>query len=316
MAAQLNVTNKVKSWKEWFNTRESAIIINKKAQEKLFKIFDSSITDDKCKSEIENHAETTFLFRQQFGTNRVGLFHNMKVVGGNIYVEKEEFGFIQGIEEAATCIMTPDFEILTQIPQADAQGVPTTTQLLTVTNVAEVEALNVGQTTTYKPRNFIPIPPFLLDTISESVSKSEGNLKQLLTKVVKKIKDFDTAHANDNEYVDKARSKCKDILSWLYLVGEDKIQATPTMGCNSRSIIDHFSNLEKELLDSKSENDDRTIDISNKLEDILKRPLEMLATSASSTQDFMHKLTQIQEKSIEKSSRSFKKIAAMQYHQN
>ena len=71
MATQLNVTNKVKSWKEWFNSRESAIIINKKAQEKLFKIFYSSITDDKCKSEIENHTETTFLFRQQFGTNSV-----------------------------------------------------------------------------------------------------------------------------------------------------------------------------------------------------------------------------------------------------
>ena len=42
MATQVNVTNKVKSWKEWFNTRKSAIIINKKAQEKLFKIFEKN----------------------------------------------------------------------------------------------------------------------------------------------------------------------------------------------------------------------------------------------------------------------------------
>jgi hypothetical protein len=35
----------------------------------------------------------------------------------------------------------------------------------------------------------------------------------------------------------------------------------------------------------------------------------MLATSASSTQDFMHKLTQIQAQNLDKSTRSFKKIA-------
>ena len=35
----------------------------------------------------------------------------------------------------------------------------------------------------------------------------------------------------------------------------------------------------------------------------------MLATSASSTQDFMHKLTQIQAQNSDKSTRSFKKIA-------
>ena len=64
METQLITANKSKSWKEWFNTRDSALIINKKAQEKLFKIFDSSITVDKCKNEIEGHDETVFLFRQ------------------------------------------------------------------------------------------------------------------------------------------------------------------------------------------------------------------------------------------------------------
>ena len=314
MATQVITANKSKSWKDWFNTRDSALIINKKAQEKLFKIFDSSITVDKCKNEIEGHDETVFLFRQQFGTDRVGIFHHMKAIGGNIYVEKEEFGFIQGIEELATCIMTPDYEILTQVPEAIGVSVPTPTHLLSVSNIADVEALNIGQTTSYKPRNFIPIPPFLLETISNSISKSEGDSKQVLVDVVKEIKAFDTLHTNDNDYADKAKSKCKDILSWLYLVGIDIVQATPTMGCNSRSIIDHFTLLEKELLNNQGANEDRN-DISSRLEDILKRPLEMLATSASSTQDFMHKLTQIQAQNSDKSTRSFKKIAPKYFFQ-
>ena len=101
----------------------------------------------------------------------------MKAIGGNIYIEKEEFGFIQGIEESATCIMTPDYEILTQVPEAIGVSVPTPTYLLSVSNIADVEALNIGQTMSYKPRNFIPIPPFLLETISNSISKSEGDSK-------------------------------------------------------------------------------------------------------------------------------------------
>ena len=51
-----------KSWKDWFNSRESSLLVNKKHQERLFKIFDSSVSLDKCKSELENHSETTFLF--------------------------------------------------------------------------------------------------------------------------------------------------------------------------------------------------------------------------------------------------------------
>ena len=89
-------TSTTKAWKDWFNAQESATTINKIAQERLFKIFDSSISVDRCKNEIEGHTETAFLFRQNFGQNRIGIFHHMKSVGGNIYVEKEDFGFILG----------------------------------------------------------------------------------------------------------------------------------------------------------------------------------------------------------------------------
>ena len=62
--------------------------------------------------------------------------------------------------------------------------------------------------------------------------------------VVQAIKDFDNLYTNDNDYKDKAKTNCKDILSWLFLVIADKIQIIPTMGCVNIELIDHFSAIE------------------------------------------------------------------------
>jgi hypothetical protein len=114
-----------------------------------------------------------------------------------------------------------------------------------VTSVTELDALTVGLVTiSYKPRNYIPIPPFLLDTISTSISKFKGNSKQVKVDVVQAIKDFDNLYTNDNDYKDKAKTNCKDILSLLFLVIADKIQIIPTMGCVNIELIDHFSAIE------------------------------------------------------------------------
>lgn len=239
----------------------------------------------------------------------MNLFHHLKSIGGNLYVEKQEFGMIQGVEENATCIMTPDLNVLLQIPHATAQGIPTTMQLLSVTSVQEVSNLTIGQTTSFKPRNFIPVPPFLIEPINNSISNSEGDSKVLI-EVVRAIKDFDVIHTGDNEYQDKAKSKCKDILIWLYLVGSGKITPIPTIGCNSRQMIDSFKEIEEKelnlLLERQNANQGFNAD---DLERILKRPLEIMAASSCSTQNFMHKLTQIQDQNNDKSSKSFKKVA-------
>lgn len=50
------------------------------------------------------------------------------------------------------------------------------------------------------------------------------------------------------------------------------------------------------------------LSISHQVEQSLKRPFKVLATSSSSTSNFMEKLTQLQSQSNEKSSKSFKKI--------
>ena len=308
MTVQANSLAKYKSWKDWFNARNSATIINKSNQEMLFETFNSSISNEKCKRELEEHTETVFMFRQNFGTTRVDLFHNMQTTGGNLYTTKAESGFIPGIGEDTTCFMMPDYNSLTQIPQATAEPIPTAQQLLNMTSIDKVNALTQGLTTSYKPRNFVPIPPFLIETIDNSISKYEGDAIQTLIVVAQALKDFDTLHSNDNDYVDKAKSKSKDVLAWLYLVIKDKITAIPTMGCNSKILKQSFSNLESKCL-GPSILEPTSVNNFQQIERVFKRPLEILATTSSSTQDFMQRLTQIHSNSNDKLSRSFKKIA-------
>ena len=298
-----------KSWKGWFLSRESADFINKGAQEALFKAFDSSVDEDKCLEEIECHKETVFMFRQNFGDQRVQLFHHLSSVGGNIYIPNKEFGFIQGIEDSAVCFITPDVKVLSKLPFANAEPIPVVNHLFAATTVDEVNALTNGQQTTYLPRNFIPVPPFLIDSISSTIKDNDGSATMVFLEVVKEIKNFDTAHASDQEYKEKAKQKCKDLLAWLYLVIKDKVQAIPSIGCNSKNMIDTLRVIEeKDLKTSKKQQNNVNIPSRVELESIFKRPLEIMATSSSSTNEMVQKMNSASDDK-EKSSKSFKKVA-------
>ena len=175
------------------------------------------------------------MFRQNYGNSKVGLFHHMKIVGGNLYSAEEEVACIQGIQDP--CLLTLDLKVLTSTPNESSLSVPTLTNLFTVSNKEELRDVQKGSTC-YMPRNFIPVPPFLLNTINDSILNSNGELSKVFLKSIKKIKEFDTTHAEDNDYVDKAKSKCKDLLFWLYLTGQDKVLKIPTMVCTSRPVIE------------------------------------------------------------------------------
>ena len=60
----------------------------------------------------------------------------------------------------------------------------------------------------------------------------------MLVEFVKVVKYFDTKQANNAEYIDKAKCKCKDIIFWLYLVSQnnDKIDAVQVTGCNNEKL--------------------------------------------------------------------------------
>jgi hypothetical protein len=311
MTSTLSTNRKAQtSWKEWFLSRDSAAIINKSNQEKLFSTFNSTISNSKCIESLIQHEETVFLHKVNFGEKKVNTFHHLTSVGGTIYDSTEkEYGFIQGIGETTATSMTTDIEVLCKTPTQAPTAIPSVTQILTASTEEQIDSLTVSATVTYAPRNFIPVPPFLLDPIQETVSKSNGNSKLVLIECIKSIKNFDTSNANNTEYVDKAKSKCKDILFWLYLVSKDyeHINPTPSMGCNNEALASALS-IKKQQCLNVSETLSTQDSISAQVENSLKRPFEVLAASSSSTSEFMEKLTQLQSTNNEKSTKSFRKI--------
>ena len=98
------------------------------------------------------------------------------------------------------------------------------------------------------------------------------------------------------------------MLVWFYLAGKDsKITSIPMIGCSSRSMTNYFSNLKSDQLQRSTHQSIETLQ-ADILESISKRPLEILAASSSSTQDYMQKLTQMQSQNNDKLTKLFKKI--------
>ena len=55
----------------------------------IFEAFDSSKTEEEMKVAFLWHQEIVFLYMQNFGTNKVNIFHHLSVVGGNFYQKQE-----------------------------------------------------------------------------------------------------------------------------------------------------------------------------------------------------------------------------------
>ena len=137
----------------------------------------------------------------------------MKLIGCNsTYGEREEVGFIQRIEEGITCFLTPECSILIAMHPVVVEPVSTTTHLLAMTLIEEINDLLPGLTVSFKPRHYISIPPFLLDMICSSISNSEGSSKQPLIEVIQEIKNVDTTHAKNQDYIEKVKSKMQAII--------------------------------------------------------------------------------------------------------
>ena len=114
--------------------------------------------------------------------------------------------------------MKPDIKTLFKAYEGPAVATSSTTNILNITSTNQINELTESASVTYRPRNFVPVPPFLVEVFHNSISKSNGSASTLLVDCVRKITSFDTEHASDAVYKDKAKSKCKDIMMWLYLV--------------------------------------------------------------------------------------------------
>ena len=102
----------------------------------------------------------------------MNVFHHITKIRGTIYDNTVDVGLIEGVDKYSATLMTPDIDILFEKPTGAAVVVPTVSNILAVTNIAEIEALTNG-TTTYKPRIFIPIDMFLCQVICELIKKVE-----------------------------------------------------------------------------------------------------------------------------------------------
>ena len=300
----------MKTWQSWFDSRPSAIIVNKSAQEKLLQVFNASISEEEFENKLKAHQDTVFLSHESFGTSRVSMFHHFHVLGGTAYDSEKTYGIIQGIESELTVNVTPDIEILCKQPTAAAAPVLTITSLLSIKASADFDTTTSGTRSTYKPRNCVPVVPFLVQPISKAIISSDGSAREVYLEVVKAIKAFDSRHDDDNEYVDKAKNKCKEILQWLFLVATKSpaIEATLVTGCNKISMVKHLNAVTKQCLGNGNTSPKRSRDSRTETSSDWKRPLEIIAASTSSNQDYLRKLTQIQEKGQEKSSKSFQKL--------
>ena len=304
---------KAENWSKWFESRSSATKVNQGAQEKLLQIFNADISSDECLNHLQAHQETVFMFKENFGTARVALFHHFQALGGTAYDTTKTYGIIQGVESELTVNATPDIDTLCRKPTQAAALVPTITSLLGIKKEEDINTVAAGTRSTYKPRNVIPVVPFLVDVINSTIQGANGSAKTVYVAVVTEIKRFDAEKADDDTYQDKAKTKCKDILQWLYLVAREStaVDATPVTGCNSIGIVKRLNEVTKTCTGpepSSSPKRSREAVTGAPASADWKIPLDIIAASTSSNQDYLRKLTQIQEKGQDKTSKSFQKL--------
>ena len=246
-------TDKYASWADWFCARESSSVIDNSKQESLFNTFGAALSAEECKSAVKKHNDTVFIAKLSLRSG-VNMFHHFMETGGTLYDQNKDPGFIQGVSQWISTPTTPDIEVLFEKPTGAAVTVPTPTSILGITSVADIDGLQDGQTTTYKPRNFIPVPPFLIQAINSTIAVSRGDANAILVEVVNAIKEFDTVHAIDAEYTDAAKTKCKPLLYWLYLAGKDNeiIKQIPSMVCSNARLANSFVQLESQCLKRSS----------------------------------------------------------------
>ena len=298
------------SWLEWILTRENAEEINRSSKQDLFEAFDTSKTEDEMKSALIRNPELVFMFKQNFGTNKINVFHHLSIVGGNFFNKQEHVGMIQGVDENVTCVVTPDMPQLLGT-STNNTSVPSADKIMTIESVNDYRNLKTSTKMKFPARNFIVIPPFMIYKLNEAILQHDGDSTQVLLAAVKVIKEFDEhVPQNMNEItLEKANDTCMDIVFWLYLASKGKIKSIPTVGCSNREVRKHFDTIELQI--KKNELEKRNSDQASMLDlsSSIQRPLEIIATSSSSTQDFLSKLTQLQSSAQDKSSHSFGKLS-------
>ena len=295
-------------WFEYYDARETSSIINKGRIEQMLKTFDSSLSEKDAKSEVSRNKDIVFLAR--IGLNRsLGLIHHIDIEGGTIANPEEQCAFLVGLDRDNTMVATPDVEILFKQPHPNAVAVAKRDDIMNCTSIENIENLAQSQSQTIRPRNFIPVPPFLVRTLNDSIAINKANTNQVFLDVITEIKVFDEVHKDDDDYKDKAAVKCKQLVHWLYVASKDddensiaRIQFANCTNVNLSKRLKEFMSVN--LTNPGAGNQAQAVS------QALVAPLQQLVASSRTTQEVLLKLTETQEKgtSSSASEKSFAKI--------
>ena len=237
--------------------------------------------------------------------NYLNVLHHFIQVGGTVYSGDKEEGFFVGVNKSTAAKMTPDTELLFATPHLTAFTMPKKEDILSCVTLEDVQALVECNTVSYRARNFIPIPPFIMQVVTSAIMANKGNAANLLLEVVSAIKTFDTNFSSDGDYKEKAATECKPLLYWLYIAVkgslEDGIKKIDTQPCAKLDLVQQLNKIEASFLS-------QTKDASASISQSLTTPLEQLAAASKTTQETICKWasSQIQEK--EKTNKGFSKI--------
>jgi len=269
------------SWYEYYAALPASSVVKKGKMEQMLRSFDASLSADEAKAAMTRNQDFVFLART--GLNKtLGLFHHLEVSGGTIVDPEEDCAFYVGLNRANAIIATPDAAVLFRPPHQDAYDVAKREDIMNCVSVQDVERLAASDTQSLRARNFVPVPPFLVQTLNESIVANKAKTSQIFLDVIMAIKEFDEIHKDDDEFKEKATTKCKQLLHWLYVADQNDddngIAQIQFAICTNETIMERLKVFETTNLT-------QTHDPQSQVTQALVAPLAQLAASSKTTQE-------------------------------
>lgn len=169
-------------------------------------------------------------------------------MGQFIWLGDKEAGFFVGLNKSTSAKMTPDTDLLFATPHEVAFKITKKENILNCATLEDVKTLEDSDTVSYRARNFILIPHFLMQVVVLSISANQGNATKILLEVLSAIKTFDTTYGNDGDYKKIAKVECKPLLFWLYnaVKGslEDGVKILHTQPCAKLDVVESLKKIE------------------------------------------------------------------------
>ena len=201
-------------------------------------------------------------------------------------------------------------------PTGKGVPIPTFANIYSVTNESKIDNLNNGETAIHTPHTLILVTKFLGQDCSKEIIQHEEISNNILLKVVAKMKEFDTnIQGVEPSYIHKATDKSKDLVKWLYLSASNNLIISPLSTAQVKNIVIQkiFEDMTDNCISEKVRSvitqvtpHQSAIDLNN----ILNKPLEMIATSNLSQHETLRHILNLKNTNVDKSSRSFTKIPA------